>query len=153
LAADPAYVDGLRLLARRELSEAQLRDRLRRRGHAAARIDEAIDRLRTERALDDARVAEAMARSGATIKRRGRLRVRREIEHAGISSAAARRAIDAVFGDLDEDALLDASLARRLRSGRTIRDEKEFQRLYRYLIGQGFDADRALAALERRRAR
>jgi mycofactocin precursor len=40
--ADPAYVAALRLLARRELSEAQIRARLARGGHDGPSIDAAI---------------------------------------------------------------------------------------------------------------
>jgi len=35
----------------------------------------------------------------------------------------------------------------------SIRDDKEFQRLYRYLIGQGFEPDQVMIALEARRRR
>jgi regulatory protein len=148
----PAYVAGLRLLARRELTEAQVRERLSRRGHQDADIDAAVNRLKEERALDDARVAAAMARTGVTVKRRGRLRLKRELDAAGIAAPVAREALDAVFGSLDPDDLLEAALRRRLRDGRLIADDREFQRLYRYLAGQGFESDRILAALGARRA-
>ena len=143
------YLDALKMLARRELSEAQVRQRLARRGHDEDAIDAAVARLKEERALDDARAAEAIARNETTIKRRGKLRVARQIEHAGIAKSTARRALDEVFADLDADALLEAALARRLRVS-SIRDDKEFQRLYRYLIGQGFEADHVMRALTAR---
>src|ERR1043166_5536618 len=85
-----AYVDGLRMLGRRELSEAQIRQRLARKGHQQDAIDAAVDRLRAERAIDDARVAEAIAHTETTVRRHGRLRVRRQIEQAGISPETAR---------------------------------------------------------------
>lgn len=58
-----------------------------------------------------------------------------------------------MFGELDSEALLTAALDRRLRGRDTIEDDREFQRLYRYLITQGFDSDRILALLRSRRAR
>ena len=64
------YVAALRMLARRELSEAQVRQRLARKEHPAEEIDAAIDRLRADRAIDDSRVAEAIARTATAIKRR-----------------------------------------------------------------------------------
>jgi regulatory protein len=143
-------VAALKLLAGRELSEAQVRQRLTRRGHDPGSIDEAVARLRDERAIDDDRAAAAIARTQTSIRRHGRLRVVREIERAGISAAAAKRAADDVFNAVDADALVEASLTRRLR-GRAIADDAEFARLYRYLVGQGFEAERALAALKRRR--
>src|SRR4051794_26411327 len=109
------YIDALRMLARRELSEAQVRQRLVRKGHGADDIDVAIHRLREERAIDDTRVAEAIARTATAIKRRGKLRVRREIEHAGIAPTVAREALDAVFDGIDADELLQSALSRRLR--------------------------------------
>ena len=146
-----AYVAALSLLARRELSEAQVRQRLTRRGYADADIDEAIARLKREGSLDDARVAEAIARTETSLKRRGRLRVKRQIQAAGISSATATRAVNDVFADLDDDALLEAALAKRLRGREHVDDERDLQRLYRYLVGQGFEADRVAARLRRLR--
>jgi regulatory protein len=139
------------MLARRELSEAQVRQRLTRKGHDTDAVDAAVTRLREARAIDDARVAEAIAHTEVSVKRRGRLRIRRQIEQAGIAPATARRAIDAVFEAVDDDALLEASLARRLRGRDRIADAAEFRRLYRYLIVQGFESDRVMTALKARR--
>jgi regulatory protein len=153
LAANPAYVDGLKMLARRELSEAQVRQRLARRGHGQDAIDLAVSRLRDERAIDDARVAEAIARTETTVRRRGKVRVRLQIERSGVDRDVAAHAVDEVFAGLDADALLESSLDRRLRGGAAIAGDRELQRLYRYLIGQGFDPERVVAALKKRQRR
>jgi regulatory protein len=147
-----AYIDALKMLGRRELSEAQIRQRLARREHDAESIDAAVARLLEERAIDDTRVAEAIARMETGIRKRGRLRVRRKIENAGIAAATARHAVDEVFGNLDDDELLESALAKRLRGGATIADEREFNRLYRYLVGQGFEPGRVLSLLNKRRS-
>jgi len=139
------------MLARRELSEAQIRQRLQRRGHALDEIEAAIERLKSEHAIDDARVAGAIARTERSLKRRGRLRVAQELARAGIARSTARAAIDQTFGDLDDDALLQQALNRRLKNDRRIEDDREFQRLYRYLVGQGFESDKILNALTARR--
>ena len=60
----------------------------------------------------------------------------------------ARAAIDSVFEAIDDAALLESSLRRRLRGRETIADEREFARLFRYLIGQGFESDRVMKALK-----
>ena len=146
-----AYLDGVKMLARRELSELQVRQRLARKGHEREAIDEAVARLRDERAIDDARVAEAIARTETSVRRRGKLRVRLQIQRAGISNATAKQAVDQVFEAIDDDALLEASLMKRLRGRDTIADDREFQRLYRYLVGQGFESDRVMKALTSRR--
>jgi regulatory protein len=146
-----AYIDAVKLLARRELSETQVRQRLARRKHDPDEIDGAIARLREERAIDDARVAEAIARTQTSIRRRGKLRVRMEIQRAGIDRDVAKRAVDQAFDGMDEDALIEAALRKRLRGRENIADDREFQRLYRFLIGQGFEVDQVLKILSRRR--
>lgn len=148
-----SYIDALKMLGRRELSEQQVRQRLARKGHAPDEVDEAVTRLKAERALDDSRVAAAIARTETSIKRRGRLRVKQQIQQAGISGEVAKQALDAVFEDVDDDALLEAALGKRLRHGRAIEDDREFQRLYRYLATQGFESGRILKALNARRSR
>lgn len=149
--ASNAYLDALKMVARRELSETQVRQRLVRRGHDSDDIDGAIARLKDERAIDDARVAEAIARTETAVKRRGKLRVKRQIESAGISSANARHAVDEVFGEIDPATLIESALAKRLRGAASIRDDREFQRLYRYLMGQGFEPDQIMKVLSARR--
>lgn len=135
------------MLARRELSEKQVRQRLARKEFDENAIDEAIARLVEERAIDDTRVAEAIARSETSVRKRGKLRVKRKIESAGIRPTIAKQAVDEVFGGLDADALLESALSKRLKRGQSIADEREFNRLYRYLVGQGFEPDRVLELL------
>jgi SOS response regulatory protein OraA/RecX len=47
--------------------------------------------------------------------------------------------------------LIEAALRKRLRHRDTIADDREFQRLYRYLVGQGFETDQIMSVLSRRR--
>jgi regulatory protein len=141
------------MLARRELSEMQLRQRLTRRGHDPASIDSVVTRLKADRSLDDARVAGVIARSETGLRKRGRLRVRRRIEAAGIAGALAQRAVDETFQDIDDEALMIAALDKRLHGRTAIADDREFQRLYRFMLGQGFESDRILALLRRYRGR
>ena len=143
-----AYIDGLKMLGRRELSEKQVRQRLARKEYEQDEIDEAVARLREERAIDDQRVAEAIARTETGIRKRGKVRVRMQLERAGIAKDTARAAIDSVFDAIDDAALLESSLRKRLRGRETIADEREFARLFRYLIGQGFESDRVMKALK-----
>jgi regulatory protein len=150
--ADSAYGAGLKMLARRELSEQQIRQRLARREHSKADIDAAIERLKANRSLDDERVAGAIARMETGIRKRGKLRVRRQIEAAGISKSIAQRIVDETFLEIDGDALLDAALQKRLRGRERIADDREYARLYRYLLGQGFESDRIRKGLGRLKA-
>jgi regulatory protein len=148
--SDP-YLVGLKLLARRELSEAQLRMRLARQEFSDADIGAAVARLSRERALDDRRTALACARTEVAIRRRGRIRVLRRVEALGISRDTARSAVDEVFGEVDEAALLEQALDRRLK-GATLDEPAALRRIHRYLIAQGFDPAH-VATLLRRRSR
>ena len=144
-----AYVTALRMLARRELSEAQVRTRLARREFESGAIDEAVSRLQAVRALDDRRTALACARTEAHVKRHGRLRALRTVEALGIDRGVARAAVAEVFGEVDEDALIAQALDRKLRQAVAV-EAKVAQRLYRYLLAQGFDAGRVHAAIRTR---
>jgi regulatory protein len=148
---DSAYIAALKMLGGRELSERQVRQRLTRRGYDEQSIDAAIARLTGERSLDDERAAKAIAHAETTFKKRGKLRVKQRLAAAGIAPAVAQRAIEEIFGGIDGDALLASALHKRLRGRDRIPDDREFQRLYRYLIGQGFEPDRVLALLRRHR--
>jgi regulatory protein len=138
------------MLARRELSEAQVRLRLTRFGHAAADIDTTISRLVSDGAIDDGRTAGAIARLEVTTRRRGRRRARQCLAAAGIAPDVAERALDEVFAHVDEETLLNTAIDRRLRDGAATLDERELARLFRYLTGQGFEGDRVLRALRAR---
>jgi regulatory protein len=149
-----AYAAGLAMLSRRELSEAQIRERLRRKDHTAGSIDAAVERLKEVRALDDRRVALAAARTEAQVRSRGRGYVLRRLQFLGIGAEVAAEAVDEVFGALDEQALLDRAIGRRLRGpGARIRDAAHFRRLLQALIRQGFPASKVIAALKARAKR
>jgi regulatory protein len=145
-----AYITGLRWLARRELSETQVRTRLERREFDANEIEAAIARLRQEGALNDSRTALACARTEALVKRHGRLRVLRQLNSLGIAREVAGAAVAEVFGDLDEDALIQQAISRRLRHDQSLEDPATIRRVHRFLLSQGFDASRVHAAMRNR---
>ena len=91
-------------------------------------------------------------RSETGLKKRGRLRVLQQVQRAGIAPATARDAIDRAFADIDDQALFDAALRKRLREGDVIADEREFSRIFRFMLGQGFESERILRALRSRRS-
>jgi regulatory protein len=147
--AASAYLDGLKLLSRRELSVAGLRARLLDRDHAPDDIDAAIERLLETRALDDARVARAHARTAAAVKGRGRLRVMRELHVMGIPKEVAGEALAEVFAELDERTLIAKALQKKLRGRPRIATTAEHARLYQYLMRQGFSPAAVVAALRK----
>jgi regulatory protein len=144
-----AYTLALSWLARRELTERQIRTRLGRREVEAAEIDAAVERLRREGALDDRRVAGAYVRTAVRLKGRGPLRLRRDLQTLGVSGAAAREAIDEALAETPEDALIDRALAKRWPATADV-DRAVLARIYRALLRQGFASDKVMAAIRRR---
>jgi regulatory protein len=144
-----AYLDGLRLLSRRELSVAALRARLLDREHPAEEVDAAVAHLLETRALDDGRVARAYARTAAMVKGRGRLRVLRDLHAMGIAKETAAEALAEVFGDLDEGTLVARALQKKLRGGSRVTNAVERARLYQHLMRQGFTPAVIIAALRK----
>jgi regulatory protein len=145
-----AYVDGLHLLGRRELSVKQLRERLRDRDHAADDIDRAIALLLENRALDDARVAAAYVRTALKVKGRGRLRIRRELAAMGIEPDVAAAALADAFGEVDERGLITKALEKKLR-GKKISTPAEYARVFQFLMRQGFTPATVTAVLRLQR--
>ena len=127
------------MLSRRELSEAQIRTRLARKQFDHDDIDAAVERLRQDGTLNDRRVALAAARLESAIRHRGRSRVLQKLRSLGIDSAIAESAVNEVFEEVDEGALLDRAFERRLR-GQAPKDldEKGRARIVRGLAAQGF---------------
>ena len=143
-----ALTTALTLLSRRELSTRQLRERLARRQFTPEQIDDVVARLTADRTLDDRRVAMASARMEASVRRRGRRRVLQRVRQLGVNEETARAAVEQAFGDVDEAALLDEAIARRLR-GKPARelDAKAVARIVRALVAQGFEAGEVYARL------
>ena len=145
-----AYTIALTLLSARELSESQLRARLKRRKLDDDDIESAVSRLKGDRTLNDRRVAAAIARMESSIKHRGRARIIQKIRQAGIDADTADDAVREVFQDVDEAALLDRAFERKMR-GKTARDldEKGRARIVRALVGQGFSFDAVMKRLRK----
>jgi SOS response regulatory protein OraA/RecX len=139
------------MLAGRELSVEGVRARLEDRGYPPDEIAQAIERLLESGALDDARVARAFARTAATVKRRGRHRVMRELLQIGIASEVAAEALGEVYGELSERTMIDEALSKKLHGRTKLTDQAEYARAYQFLMRQGFSPAGVTAALRRLR--
>ena len=147
-----AYVDALHFLSRRSLTVSECRSRLLEREHSDEQADAAIARLLETGALDDTRLAREYARTAAAIKRRGRLRVLRELQARGVARDAAAEAVGEVFGETDERALISRAVAKKLRGKDRPVAAAEYARLYQYLMRQGFTPGVVVSVLRSMRA-
>lgn len=138
------YTAALRILKYRFNSEAELRRKLRSKRFEKDDIDGAIERLRVERWLDDGRFAGAFVRTRSN-KRVGKLRIRRELQAAGVSDDAAKQAIAENVDPEKEHESLTALCAKRMRN--LVRKHGEDYvktgegraNLAAYLVAQGYD--------------
>ena len=135
------YSAALRILRHRFNSEAELRKKLRAKKFEKDDIDATIARLHREKWLDDDRFAGAFVRTRAN-KRVGRLRIRRELQAAGVSEDAAARAIEENVDAEREGEALRESCTRRMRvlARRGLNSDELRTKLASYLIAQGYDS-------------
>lgn len=135
------YPAALRALMRRAHSIYEMRQALERRTRDAALIRRVLDRLKGQGLLDDARYALQFARNHAENRRQGRYRIARELRQRGVPDRHIEAALDAVFEEADEAALLRARIQRKLRRIRGPLDQRKLASLYRSLMAAGFTAD------------
>jgi regulatory protein len=131
-----AYNKALGLLARREHSRRELRQKLGRSGYAGDETGEALDRLGDQHYQDDDRFAQVLIRS-RTAQGYGPMRLRAELKSHGLSDARIRSLLDAVEIDWAETAA--AQLRRRYGAGGTS-DPAERARRAQFLLRRGFPA-------------
>jgi regulatory protein len=135
------YIAGLRILNYRFNSEAELRAKLDRKEFPRDAIDAAISRLRDERWLDDARFAAAFVRTRLR-KGIGRLRIKRELQAAGVESTTIAQALD--LPEHDDRAAAITAAKKRLAVLRRRGDDAIRQKLIAYLFRQGYDSSTAI---------
>jgi regulatory protein len=133
----------LDLLARREHSRSELQEKLRQRFGASPLIDEELDRLESERLLDDARFAEAFVRMHRN-RGHGPLRILHELSQRGVATDLAEACVEPRSPDW-------ISLARQWRArrfGESAPDSAaERQRQARHLHSRGFSTEQVNRAL------
>jgi regulatory protein len=143
-----AYFRALRWLTARELSEAQVRARLAEKGYTDTAITPAVERLLQDRTIDDRRAATAVARTEARVRRHGPHRVMGKLIAMRIDRELAKEVVRDLFGEEDEEALLEKTLEIRLRGDpERLKDPRERRKILAYLLRQGFSASAASIAI------
>ena len=151
LATEALYEYAIRALAKRSLTEAELRKRLARRAARALSVDEVLGRLSRAGYLDDGRLAESYARFRRDYEGFGPSRILRDLQRRGVESDTALQAVSETFDQSSEDELIRAHLKRKLGADyeqRPIDSPKKLQSLFRGLIRAGFSSDKIVKALE-----
>lgn len=131
----PVLDKALKLLAARSRTAQELLAALQRAGYPEDERKSALARLRELGYMDDREVARARARSRVLSGDAPRVAARR-LEAQGIPGSIAEEAAREAAGEAGEEELAARALQRKLR-GRTPRDDRERQRLFRALVAKG----------------
>ncbi len=140
--ASSAKALAIRWLARREMSRAELAQRLRRRGVAGDHIEVALDQLAAAGYLSDARVAEAVVTQRAG--RYGRRAIVHALKEKGIGGEHAAAALAPIAG---ADEIADATVLWQRRFGTAPVNERDKARQVRFLLSRGYGLSVALRVL------
>jgi regulatory protein len=135
------YAAALRALSGRARSVYQMRAYLEERSAEPASARRVVERLQRENLLDDARYAQEFTRSRAANRQQGRFRIARELRARGVADIHIAAALQTVFAEEDESALLCKRIERKLKLVRGALDQKRRAALYASLLRAGFSAD------------
>lgn len=135
------YAAALRALMRRAHSIHEMKEYLAKRAADKNSIPPVIARLREKNYLDDAKYALDYARQHAQSRGQGRYRIARELRGRGVPDQHIDTALDAVFAETDETALVRKRLARHLKGIRGALDQRKIASAYRSLLRAGFSAE------------
>lgn len=138
-ATQKTYERALNMLSFRARSGKELEKRLIEKGEPADKVAIVMARLRANGLIDDARFAEAKARSGIVGKARGRRRLEQDLAQRGVPREVASAAIRQVLEDegTDEVAVATRAARKKLRSLERLEPMEQRQKLYGYLARQG----------------
>ena len=125
----------LRLLALREHTRAELEQKLARHDPDPEELRLALDDLQAKGFISEARVVESVLHTRAS--RLGAQRVRRELQHKGVSAEAVAAAMDR----LRETEEVRAREVWRKKFGAPATDAQERAKQIRFLIARGFAAE------------
>lgn len=131
------YGAAIRLLARREHSQAELRRKLRTRGHRPDTVERALTRLGEYGYQSDARYAESFVRSRVD-RGQGRLKIVAALRERGIEDDVVSALLD--LGEPEWRRLAMAALRKRFGDAAPA-GRAEWVRRARFLAGRGFPSD------------
>lgn len=146
LSAERAWSYALTLLTRRAHTEAEVRERLARKGAASEVVDEVVVQLERYGLIDDEAFAEAFVRSHSP--RKGSLALRRDMRSKGVPEEV----VEGIIESLGETSQLESARKLLERNGWRFRGadtRRNRSRAFAFLARRGFPAAMVMEALER----
>jgi regulatory protein len=133
------------LLARRDHSRKQLREKLRKRGFDSAEIEAALDGLQRDRLLDEQRFADSYMYQRVN-KGFGPLRIRQELRERGVSSEVITALLEVYSNEWHES----MRQQRAKKFGAELpEDQRERMKQARFLQNRGFSPESVMRLFRR----
>lgn len=123
-------------------------------------IDQVIARMKEEKYLDDRELATIFIRDTMARRPHGRLWIQQQLIKKGVDRAIIAEALEShrqermssVAGDEVDGELAAARIAAekklRLLSGKNLEPRKQYEKMFRFLVGRGFDTSMVIRVLD-----
>ncbi len=148
-ASDP-FARALRILTRRDHSEAELRTKLERFGFSASVLDEVIERCYRYNYLDDRRFALARSREMLRTGRGVGTKILFDLRRRGIGESLAREALQIASEEIGPHEVFQRQLERRFATfDYATASDKERRRVVNYFQRRGFHLARIFTLLKK----
>jgi len=153
LSAEALWDFAVKTLAARAHSTGELRRKLTQRAGKQADVDDVISRLRDYGYLNDKRFAETYAGFRLENQGLGKSRVLRDLRQRKVTSNLAEGAVNRIYKDVDEMALIENFIRRKFRPKtplpEALQDPAQLAAAYRKLIRAGFSPSNVIQSLKR----
>ncbi|HHV78209.1 MAG TPA: regulatory protein RecX [Firmicutes bacterium] len=133
----------LRALARRPLTQSELRRKLLHRGYEATEIGECLARLSEMGYLDDRQFAKDFVDASVCLRPSGRRRLLAELRVKGVPDSIAQREVEVALPYEREKNLAMEAAKKRLGTLAKAEPRDLARRLYQFLLRRGFGSELA----------
>lgn len=127
----------------RAQSAGQMRTKLRQRAAVAGDVEETLDKLKEYGFLNDERFAENFASARLENDGFGRQRALRDLAQRRVDPSTAAGAVENIYKEKDETALIEAFIRRRYRNAdreKLFQEDKDLASAFRRLRVAGFQS-------------
>jgi len=141
-----------RALSARAQTISELRTRLQRRAAQAHDVDQVLARLKEAGLLNDQRFAASFADWRKENQGFGKARVMRDLIARRVAPALAQKAVETVYANADETAMIEDFLSRKYRGKdlpTLLSEDKHLASAYRKLRQAGFSSGASIRTLKR----
>lgn len=135
----------MHLLERMDRTEHQLREKLKMGGYPKESVDAAVAYVKRYHYIDDLRYACTFVRLSQN--RLSRLQIRMKLAQRGIEKELIERALEEEYESEEIVQIYRILEKRNYVAGEA--DEKEFRRVYQYLMRRGFKSNEILKAMKK----